>query len=61
MGKLVVIKRANIDYDQYWNEKTGKFGSLISATKYGEDNVPTVEGGVAVDFAKLLERDKDRW
>lgn len=50
---MLVIKRSNISWNQYWSEKTQKFGPLLEATIY-TDSVPTIEGGEAVSYRDVL-------
>lgn len=52
--KVSVIKRANVDYDQYWSEKNQKFGPLLEATLYEDVEVPSVNGGVEVNYREVI-------
>ena len=50
---MLVIKKGNVCWNQYWSEEKKKFGPLLEATIY-TDSVPTIEGGEAVSYRDVL-------
>lgn len=51
---IYVIKREDVDYDQYWSDVTHKFGSLLEATTYTTMPKDVVYKGVVVDYRKVI-------
>lgn len=51
---ILVIKRTNVDYEQYWSEEKRKFGPLLEATIYNETPKTIVENGEVVDYRKIV-------
>lgn len=52
--KMLVFKRKNIAYSAYYNEKTGKFGPLLEATIYTDNEVPNVKDADIVDYREVV-------
>lgn len=51
---LYVIKRAKVNYEQFWSEKTNKFGPLLDATFYTETPSNVVSNGEVVDYRQVI-------
>lgn len=51
---ILVIKRAGVDYLQYWSEEKNKFGPLLEATIYNETPTNVVDNGEVADYRKLV-------
>lgn len=51
---LLVLRKKGISYPAYFNAETKKFGPLLEATFYEDNEVPNVEGAEVVNFREVI-------
>lgn len=52
--KMLVIARKGVSYPSYYNAHTNKFGPLLKATIYTDNEVPNVADAEVVDYRKIV-------
>lgn len=51
---IYVVKRAGIDYDQYWSDEKHRFGPLLEATIYTEMPEEIVKDSTVVNYREVI-------
>lgn len=51
---MLVLKKKGISYSAYYNAKTNKFGPLLEATIYEDNEVPNVEDAEVLDYREVV-------
>lgn len=51
---MLVLKKKGISYPAYYNVETKKFGPLLEATIYTDNEVPNVADAEVVDYRKIV-------
>lgn len=54
--QILVIKRTNVDYEQYWSEEKNRFGPLLEATIYDGKTLPEIcnEYAEMIDYREVI-------
>lgn len=51
---MLVIKKGNVCWNQYWSEEKKKFGPLLEATIYNEKPTELAEGWEIVNYRDVI-------
>lgn len=51
---MLVLRKKGLSYPAYFNAKTNKFGPLLEATIYEDNEVPNVKDAEVLDYREVI-------